>query len=311
MDKLKGNRPHSSWTVRKYLKMEWQLHVMMLVPVIALFIFHYLPMGGIVIALQNYKPAKGILGSKWVGFDNFSFLFKQKGFINSIRNTVFISVWKIVLHIAIPVTFSVLLNEIGCTFVKRSIQTIIYMPHFVSWVLMAGILVRIMSMNGILNQAIVALGGTPVILLADKNAFPYVIIFSDIYKEFGYGTIVYLAAITGISPTLYEAATMDGANHFQKILHVTLPGMTPTIILMSALALGRILNAGFDQIFNLYSPIVYATGDIIDTFVYRMAFNSSQFSISTAANLFKSVISCVLVVASYRIAYRTSGYRIF
>lgn len=296
---------------RKYIKTEWQLHAMMLLPVIALFIFHYLPLFGIVIAFQKYMPAKGILNSEWVGFDNFIFLFKQRAFINAIRNTVFISVFKIVLNIIVPVLFALMLNEIGNVFAKRTIQTIVYLPHFISWVLMAGILVRIMSQNGLLNKMLALIGQKPVILLADKNAFPYVLIISDVYKEFGYGTIVYLAAITAIPVTLYEAAAIDGANHFQKILHVTIPGILPTIVLMTALALGRILNAGFDQTFNLYTPLVYETGDIIDTYVYRMAFSKAQFGISTAANLFKSVISCIMVVASYRIAYRLSGYSVF
>ena len=204
-----------------------------------------------------------------------------------------------------------MLNDLNNVAVKRSIQTVIYMPHFISWVLMAGIIQRLLSPTGLFNQLISALGGEPQVFLAQKNLFQPLIYITNTWKEFGYGTIVYLAAICSIDHSLYEAAMVDGAGAWRKLWHITLPGIIPTIILMTVLALGNILNAGFDQIFNLYSPIVYKTGDIIDTFVYRMAFNQAQFSISTAAGLFKSAISCVLIVSSYHIAYRTSGYHVF
>ena len=298
-----------SW--KKYLRTEWPLHLMMLLPVVVLLIYHYFPMGGLVMAFENYKPASGIFGSKWVGLDNFEFLFTLPGFLAAVRNTVTISLAKIVLGIIIPIIFSLMLNEILCTKVKKPIQTIVYMPHFISWVLMAGIITRMLAQTGIVNQLLTLLGFEPIIFLSDKELFPHIIIWTDVWKEFGYGTVIYLAAITGISPVLYEAAMIDGAGHWRQLWHVTLPGIMPTIILMSALAMGRILNAGFDQIFNLYSPLVYETGDIIDTFVYRMAFNSAQFSVSAAAGMFKSVISCILIVVSYRLAYKLSGYQIF
>lgn len=295
----------------RYLKREWPLHLMLLLPVLIVFVYNYIPMFGIVMAFENYKPAKGIFASKWVGMENFSFLFGLPGFHVAVRNTVFIALAKIVLGIVVPILFSLQLNELLNQKVKKVIQTIIYMPHFISWVLMAGIITKLLSLNGIANQLLGLLGIDPVVFLSDKKLFPYVIIITDVWKEFGYGTVIYLAAITGISPSLYEAAMIDGAGHWKRLWHVTLPGMLPTIILMSALSMGRILNAGFDQIFNLYSPLVYETGDIIDTFVYRMAFNNAQFSVSAAAGLFKSVISCALIVLSYRMAYKLSGYQIF
>lgn len=296
---------------RRYLKREWPFHLMLLIPVLVVFVYNYIPMFGIVMAFENYKPAKGIFASKWVGMENFAFLFGLPGFLVAVRNTVLIALAKIILGIVVPILFSLQLNELFNHKVKKVIQTIIYMPHFISWVLMAGIITKLLSLNGIVNQFLDLFGIDPVVFLSDKKLFPYVIIITDVWKEFGYGTVIYLAAITGISPSLYEAAMIDGAGHWKRLWHVTLPGMLPTIILMSALSMGRILNAGFDQIFNLYSPLVYETGDIIDTFVYRMAFNNAQFSVSTAAGLFKSVISCALIVLSYRVAYKLSGYQIF
>lgn len=292
-------------------KQNLPLHVMLFFPVILTILYKYVPMLGIVIAFKNYKPGMSFIGAKWVGMQNFRVLFMMPGFIDALRNTVTIAVVKIVLGIIIPVTFSLMLNDLRNVRVRRSVQTIIYMPHFISWVLMAGIIQRLLSPTGLVNQIVTSFGGTAQVFLAQKELFRPLIYITHVWKEFGYGTIVYLAAICSIDNSLYEAAMVDGAGAWQKLWHVTLPGIVPTIILMTVLALGNILNAGFDQIFNLYSPIVYKTGDIIDTFVYRMAFNQAQFSMSTAAGLFKSVISSVLIITSYRIAYRTSGYRVF
>lgn len=297
--------------ILRHLKKEWPLHLMMIVPVAFLIVFSYIPMGGILMAFQRYIPAKGILGSKWVGGQNFQLLFSMPGFRQSIINTIIIAFAKIVLGVVVPVVFSLMLNEMQALKLKRSIQTVIYMPHFISWVLMAGIIIRLLSVSGVVNQMLQALGYERVIFLAKKEWFRGIIILTDLWKEFGYGTIVYLAAIAGVNVSLYEAATMDGAGHWRQMWHVTLPGIAPTIVLMATLNLGNILNAGFDQIFNLYSPVVYETGDIIDTFVYRMAFENGQFSVSTAAGLFKSMISCLMIILSYRVAYVTTGYRVF
>jgi len=290
---------------------DWPLHLMLLLPVISLFIFCYIPMAGIVMSFVKYLPSQGIFHSEWVGLNNFQTLFKMPGFTESIYNTIIIAVVKIVLNIIVPVSFTLLLNEITHSASKRTIQTLIYLPHFISWVLMAGIVIKLCSSTGVLNQVLKAFGVEPKIWLADKTLFRPILYITDTLKEFGYGTIIYLAAISGINPSLYEAAVVDGAGKWKQMIHVTLPGISSTIILMSVLALGNVLNAGFDQIFNLYSPIVYETGDIIDTFLYRLAFERAQFDISTAAGLFKSAISTVLIILSYSIAYKTSGYRVF
>lgn len=293
------------------LRQEGALHIMLLVPVIFTLVYRYIPMGGIVLAFKTYRARLGILGSPWIGWENFRILFGMPGFVDAIRNTVVIALAKIAMGIVVPVVFSLMLNEVQKMPIKKVVQTIVYMPHFISWVLMAGIIIKMMSQYGIINQFLGMFGVEPIIFLADKERFPYIVVFTDTWKEFGYASIVYLAAITSIDPTLYEAAEIDGAGRWRQTLHVTLPSIVPMIILMTALALGRVLDAGFDQIFNLYSPVVYKTGDILDTFIYRMAFQNSQFAISTAAGLFKSVIGCVMIVTSYRLAYFFSGYQIF
>jgi putative aldouronate transport system permease protein len=284
---------------------------MLLLPVLFTLIYRYVPMAGIVLAFKTYRARLGIFGSPWIGLENFRILFGMPGFTDSIRNTVVISIAKILMRIAVPVVFSLMLNEVNKMGAKKVVQTIVYMPHFISWVLMAGIIIKILAQYGIVNKFLGTFGIEPIMFLADKEKFPLIVVLTDIWKEFGYSSIVYLAAITGIDPNLYEAAEIDGAGRWRQTLHVTLPGMTPTVILMSALALGGVLDAGFDQIFNLYSPVVYKTGDILDTFIYRMAFQNAQFAISTAAGLFKSAIGCILIITSYRLAFKFSGYRIF
>jgi putative aldouronate transport system permease protein len=293
------------------MRQEGAFHFMLLAPVIMVFIYRYVPMGGIVLAFKTYRPRLGIFGSPWIGIENFKILFGMPGFLDAIRNTIVIALAKIILGIAIPVVFSLMLNEVNNISVKKTVQTIVYLPHFISWVLMAGIIIKMMAQYGIINKGLGIFGVEPIMFLSDKIKFPYVIVFTDVWKEFGYASIVYLAAITGIDPNLYEAAQIDGAGRWRQTLNVTLPGMVPTIILMTALSLGRVLDAGFDQVFNLYSPVVYKTGDILDTFTYRMAFQNSQFAISTAASLFKSAIGCFMIVFSYRAAYKLSGYQIF
>ncbi len=295
---------------KKRLKKDMPFYVMLSVPVLFLIVFSYVPMTGIVIAFQRYLPAKGIFCSKWVGLQNFQTLFTMPGFHRALGNTLVIAVTEIALNILVPVSFTILLNEIRNSFVKRGIQTLIYLPHFISWVLMAGIFNKVLAGNGIVNKLIMSLGGEPIIFLGDNKWFKFTLIFTHIWKEFGYGTIVYLAAITGVNPDLYEAAAIDGAGHWKQMLYVTLPSILPIIILMLCLSVGGILNAGFNQVFNMYSEIVYESGDILDTLVYRIGFGTGSFGISTAASLFKSVVSCILVITSYKIAYKTSGYRV-
>ncbi|ANY75897.1 MULTISPECIES: ABC transporter permease [Paenibacillus] len=299
------------------MKAKWRrelpLHVMILPGLILIVLFSYIPMAGITIAFQRFIPAKGLFGDQqWVGWDNFEYVMSLPNFTQVLWNTLFISSFKLILGLIVPIVFAVLLNELKNNVIKRSVQTAIYLPYFLSWVVLGGILIDILSPSGgIVNGFLGLLGIPKIFFLGDNEWFPFTLIASDVWKNFGYGTIVYLAAITGIDPGLYEAATIDGANRWRKIWHITIPGMRMVIVLLSVLSLGQLLNAGFDQVFNLYSPQVYESGDILDTFVYRIGLLDAQYGVATAVGFFKSVISLTLISGSYFLAYRFAKYRIF
>lgn len=299
--------------IKGRLKREVPLHLMILPSLVLLALFNYLPMAGIVIAFQKFVPARGLFGAQqWVGLDNFIYVMNTPGFTNILRNTVVIAFMKIIFNLAVPVVFAILINEVSGGAMKRSIQTAIYLPHFLSWVVLGGIFVDILSPSGgLVNRILNLFGAEPVFFLGDNKWFQPTVVFTEIWKEFGYGTIVYLAAITGIDLNLYEAAQIDGANRLKQTIHVTLPGMRMVIVLLMVMSLGNLLNAGFDQIFNMYSPLVYESGDIIDTFVYRAGLLQAQFGIATAVGLFKSLVSLVFISGAYYFAYRFAGYRIF
>lgn len=296
--------------MKRRLKKEWQSHIMLLPGIIVTFIFSYIPLYGLVIAFQKYNPGLGF-SSPWIGFDNFIYLFSQPGFVRTIWNSLYIAVFKIIGGIVVPVLFSLLLNEIGNQFIKRFFQTLIYIPNFISWVIMAGIMRDLLATDGLVNNALSALGLSTVNFLGDPGIFPWTCILSDIWKGFGFGTVVYLAALTSIDPELYDAAKVDGAKRIKQVRYITLPMLTPTVILMTVLSLGNVLNAGFDQIFNLYAPVVYTTGDVIDTYVYRMGIINAQYSVGTAVGLFKSVVSTILIALSWILADKFANYRIF
>ncbi|RED65214.1 ABC transporter permease [Cohnella phaseoli] len=298
--------------MKKKYAMNLPLHIMLIPALIFSIMFAYVPMTGIVIAFQKFIPNRGFFNSKWVGWDNFTFMLHMPDFYQVIYNTVFIAVMKIVAGIVVPVVVALLLNEVRSKYFARSIQTMIYLPHFLSWVILGGILIDILSVEGgVVNRIIQGLGLEPVFFLGNNDWFPFTLVLSDVWKEFGFATIVYLAALTSIDPTLYEAAYIDGANRWKQTLHVTIPGMVPIIVLLSVLSLSNVLNAGFEQVFILYSPSVYQSGDIIDTLLYRVGFVEAQYGVSTAVSLFKSFIGMILIATSYGLAYRYANYRIF
>jgi putative aldouronate transport system permease protein len=288
------------------------LHLMILPGLLLLLVYQYGPMVGVTIAFQKFIPAKGFFGSEWVGLRNLEYVMSLPSFTQILWNTIFIAVMKIVVGLLVPITISLLLNELRLELVKRGVQTLIYLPHFLSWVILGGILIDILSPSGgIVNHWIKSLGAEPIFFLGSNQWFPYTLVITNEWKEFGFSTIVYLAAITSINPSLYEAAVMDGANRMRQAWHITLPGMRPIIVLMATLSLGQVLNAGFEQVFNLYSPLVYESGDIIDTFVYRIGMIDAQYGVATAVGLFKSFVSLILISVSYFLAYRFANYRIF
>jgi putative aldouronate transport system permease protein len=291
-------------------------HLMMTPAIVLLFIFNVIPIIGLIIAFQRYNPVAPFFGlaSPFVGLRNFYTIFVMHPDSRQvIINTLIIAIAKIILFVVVPVVFALLLNECRTRWAKRAIQTAVYLPHFISWVIAGAMFRQIFAMTGLVNTALVGLGilDEPIMFMASNVWFRPIIIFTDIWKGFGYSAIVYISAITAIDLNLYEAADIDGANRWQKMGYITFPGILPTIILMSTLALGSILNAGFDQIFNMYNPAVYRTGDVLDTFVYRIGLVNLQFHLATALGLAKSVISMLLIILSYKLADRYAGYRIF
>lgn len=295
-------------------------HLMLILPVVVLFIYNILPIpAGILMAFQNFQPGKGFFGSDLVGFKNFQRLAALPDTMPALVNTLIIAVCKVVGNLVMAVAFALMLNEVRHKWFKRTVQTITYLPYFLSWVILSGILIKFLSPGstassvGFMNTMLMNLGiiKEPVYFLGSNETFRQTMIISDIWKNFGYNSIVYLAALTGIDPTLYEAAAVDGAGRWKQTIHITLPGIAPFIALMTILSIGNVLNAGFDQIFNLYSPAVYETGDIIDTLVYRLGLVNKQYSLSAAVGLLKSVVSCILVLLGYKLADKYAGYRVW
>lgn len=287
------------------------LYLMILPPALLALIYCYGPMFGLVMAFQKFEPAMGFLRSQWVGWANFQRILSMPDIKEVVWNTFYIAIWKIVVETLAAILVAILLNEVRSRRFKRVVQTTIYFPYFLSWVILGGILRDVMARDGLMNVMLGYLGFKPIVLLANAKLFPWTLVWTETWQQTGFGTIVFLAAISNINPSLYEAAAMDGAGRLKQTWYITLPGMSPTIILMVVLSMGYILNAGFEQILMLYSPVVYATGDVIDTWVYRAGLRGAQYSLGAAVGLFRSVVSFVMVSLSYWIAYKVADYRIF
>jgi len=295
----------------KRSKLEFSLHLMLIPGVIVTLIYAYGPMAGIVMAFQRFRPTLGFFESKWIGWDNFRYVFALPDFMQVLWNTLVIALLKIVFGLAVPLLLALLLNEVTKSYFKRLVQTSIFLPFFLAWTVLAGVIFEIFSYSGPINSMLAAFHMEPIMFMGDDGWFRAILVGSDVWKGMGYNMIIFLAAITGINPSLYEAAVVDGAGKWKQMIHITLPGMSQIIILISVLSLGGILNAGFEQILLLYNPTVYGTADVIDTFVYRLGLFDQQYGPAAAVGLFKSVISLLLVGVSYALAYRLSNYRIF
>ena len=269
-------------------------------------IFNYLPMFGLAIAFKDFRLDAGILGSEWSGLENFTRLFGGADFPNALRNTITISVLRLVFGFFAPIALALMLNEVRVSWYKRTVQTVTYIPYFLSWVILGGIFLMIFAQNGPVNQIAYLFGVDPIEFLTDDFWFIVVVIATGIWQAAGYGAVIYLAALSGISPDLYEAAVVDGAGRWKQTVHITIPGLIPTIITLFILNLGHVLNAGFDQIYNMYNPMVYDAADIIDTYVLRRIV-LMDFGLATGAGLFKSVVGLVMVVLANWIARRVSG----
>ena len=275
--------------------------LIMLIPAIVYFIvFHYIPLYGVTIAFKDYKFTEGILGSSWVGLEHFKRLFSLESFWQVFRNTIVISLWKFVIGFPAPIIFSLIL------------QTISYLPHFVSWVVLGGILTQLLSPStGPVNIVLKALGFDPIYFLADSRYFRGVLVVSHVWKSIGWGSIVYIAALTSSDQQVHEAAMIDGANRLQRIFHITIPEIMPVITIMLILSVGGLINDDFDQVFNLYNTAVYDVGDVLSTYTYRLGLVDLEYSFATAVGLFKNAISIVLVLSTNTICRKINDYAIW
>ena len=300
-----------------YLRQHWVLYLMLVPGLFFLFIYKLLPLWGLQIAFKNYKifaaetPWKAIAESAWVGMKHFNKLFASSQFKVVLRNTLEINFMKILWLFPVPILCAILLNEIRHAFYQKLCQTLIYVPYFFSWVLIFGIFYSLLGSYGIVNTLIAAGGGDRVNFFGDQSIFRSVLVFTEGWKEVGYNTVIYLAAITGIDITLYEAAKVDGANKFAQIWHITLPGLLPTIVLMLIMKVGYILTTGFEQVLVFYSPPVYDVADIIETYVYRIGLGQANFSLATALGLFNAVVAFVLIVGANTVSKKTLGRSIW
>ncbi|SDE25414.1 carbohydrate ABC transporter membrane protein 1, CUT1 family [Paenibacillus sp. UNCCL117] len=296
----------SEWL--SYLKLNYDMYLLLLPGLVFILIFNYLPLYGITLAFKDFdmfagsNPFMSIVKSPWVGLEHFENVFGRADFRQVLGNTLLISVYKLIFLFPLPVLLAIMLNELRIAMYKKLLQTILYLPHFLSWAVVSGIFVTLLGSTGVVNQLLTAVAGTTVNFLMDTSVFRSVLVVTDGWKEIGWSSIIYLAAITGIDQEQYEAATVDGATKLQKIWYITIPGIAPTILLLLILKIGHILDAGFEQIFIMYNPVVYEVADIIGTYVYRMGLGQMNFSLGTAVGLFNSVVAFILIVSANAMA---------
>lgn len=295
------------------LRQSYQYHLLMLPGFAVVFVYTIIPFLGNIMAFQNYQPILGFFKSKWVGLNNFKHMMLLPDTARIFRNSFTIALGKLVLTMVLSIFFAILLNEITSVKFKKTVQTVCFLPHFLSWVILATIFKNLLDTGGILNQTLMNMGflEEPLMFLGSNKLFQGVVISTDVWKEFGYGAIIFIAALMGINSELYEAAAVDGAGRLAKIWHITLPSIRVTIVMVATLNIANILNAGFDQIYNLYSPVVYQSGDIIDTYVYRLSFVNAQYSLATAIGLMKSAISFIMIITAHKLAKKFANYQIF
>ncbi|HHV10773.1 MAG TPA: sugar ABC transporter permease [Clostridiales bacterium] len=298
----------TSW--KRDFKMNWRIYLIALPIVIYFFVFNYLPMGGLIMAFENFNPVKGFFGSKWVGLDNFIQFFTAPDFFQILRNTFAISLLGLAVGFPMSIIFALLLNEIHRTFFKKAVQTLSYMPYFVSTVVICGLVIDFVSSNGIITNMLVKLGLERQNLLLNPRYFWGINLLSDLWQGLGYGSIIYIAAISGVSQEQYEAAAIDGAGRLKRAWHVTLPGILPTIVTMLILRCGLIMTVGFEKILLLYNPSIYETADVISTNVQRMGLEKAQYGYSAAVGLFNSLVGTTLLLVSNAISRKYAEHSV-
>ena len=287
------------------------LIAMIMPAVVILLIFHYFPIYGIVIAFKNYKPAFGIMNSEWVGFKYFEQFFANKFSVRIIRNSLLLGVYSFLWGFPAPILLALLLNEIRSTRYKRLVQTVTYLPHFISTVIVVGLLKNLMALDGLVNSITAVFGGTPTVFFSEPEYFRTLYIASGIWQGVGWGSIIYLAALSGVDPVLYEAATIDGANRFKQALHITIPSIMPTVVILMILNVQGILGSDTQKILLMYNTATYETADTINTYVYREGFENAKYSYSAAVGLMMSLISLVMVLGMNKLAKTVSEYSLW
>ncbi len=304
--------PSSQVKKKSYFMKHWQIYSMIIPGILFFVVFKYIPLAGSVIAFQDYNVFDGIFGSKFVGLKHFENLFAYPEFYRVFKNTVLISLYQLVFGFPAPIVLALLLNEIRKMFFKKTLQTVLYLPHFISWVIVGGIVINFLSPStGLINEVIKWFGGEPIFFMQESGYFRSIVTISGIWKEVGWGTIIYLAAIAGINPDLYEAAEVDGAGKWRQTISISLPTILPTIMVMLLLRIGSILDLGFEQIYTMLNPLVTETGEVFDTYIYRVGLLGAQYSYTTAIGLFKSVIGFVLLVGANYVSKKSTGNSIY
>ena len=304
---LRRRKPSRIAKVGDHLRREWQLYVMLLPTIVWLLLFLYKPMYGLQIAFKDYSIFRGIDGSPWIGFEHFQTLFDNDQFIRALRNTIYISLYSLLFGFPVPILLALMFNEVLNQWFKKSVQTIVYLPHFISSVIIAGIVITAFSPSaGIVNTLLGLFGIDPIYFLTKAEWFRPIFIGTTIWQEAGFQSIVYLAAIAGVSPTLYESAVVDGASRWQMMWKITIPCILPTIIIMLIIRIGNMLEVSFEMIILLYQPATYETADVVNTFIYRQGLQGGQYDLAAAAGLFNAVVAFVLVMTANAISKRYS-----
>ncbi|MEK5163523.1 ABC transporter permease subunit [Paenibacillus sp. FSL R5-0527] len=288
------------------MKVYWPLYVMAIPGIAFLIVFNFIPLAGSVIAFKDYSVFQGFIDSPWVGFKHFSTLLHHPDFARVFGNTLLLGFFKLILVFPVPVLLAMLINEIRKSALKKGIQTALYIPHFLSWVIVGGILFDFFSLSGLFNIVIGWFGGEPVLGMQESGYFRPIYVLASIWKDAGWGTVVYMAAISAIDPQLYESAMIDGASRFRQIRHITFPILLPTVMVLFLLEIGNFLNLGFDQVYNLLTPMTYNVGDILDTYVFRTGIQQAQYSFATAVGLFQSVIGFIMVYTFNKLSQKVS-----
>lgn len=290
------------------IRMNRGLYLLMIPPLVYLFLFHYVPMYGLIMSFQDFSFRKGYLGSDWVGLAHFRWLLDNPTFMNAFFNTLRINVLRILLGFPAPIILAILINEVRLTPYKRMVQTLSYLPYFISWVVLAGIFNDLLARDyGAVNHFLAFLGWPRIDFLQDPAIFPATLVVSEIWRTVGWGSIIYLATLATINPTLYEAAEVDGASRLQKIWYITIPGLYPAMVVVFLLSIGNVLRVGFDQVFNLYNPLVYETGDIIQTYIVRSFASNPNFSRLAAAGFLQSFLGLILLLFAHSLVKRMRG----